>query len=293
MCRVVVPDGFARLGDICVEAGVVLDEELKDALSNETLLGEALEKANVIDEKTLQRALVLQLLKRLERFFGFPTATQWSFGSEVTAFEGMPAGVRIDTLRVLWAGLTAHGEMGQWLAASVKRIGESPFKVRLDVNLRRFGFTGDARKLVKVVRDERVSIAELIALGIAPEEVVKNIVYLLAVTRYLDFSPVGRVDSAPPHEEALKHDSLDEMPSISEEQTVDGEPPSSRSTGQLRSPRPTEAAACRQDPVATRGGAAFARRARSARQRRASRAGQCGERARDIQRGPERRAEQR
>jgi hypothetical protein len=220
ICRVVVPDGYARLGDIMVEAGVVLDKELQEALSDERLLGQALADAEVIDEKTLQRALVLQLLKRLERIFGFPVATTWSFGSELSAFEEMPPGVRIDTLRVLWAGITAHGEMGNWLTASVKRIGESRFKVRKDVNMRRFGFTGDARKLVRVIRDERVNVSALVELAIAPEEVVHHIVYLMAITRYLDFSPVGKSDGSLPVP-SPRLDSSEDMPSISEEVTID------------------------------------------------------------------------
>ena len=136
------PGGCARLGELTVKAGVVMEAELQNALTrDDVLLGQALVEAGVLDDQTLQRALVLQLLRRLERLFGLPVKTAWSFEAKVDAFEGLPPGVRIDTLRVLWAGITAHGEMGPWLEASLRRIGESPFKVRHDVNLRRFGFT--------------------------------------------------------------------------------------------------------------------------------------------------------
>ncbi len=222
--RVLVSDDHARLGTILVDAGVVMESEIDDALAKtDMLLGQALTSANVIDDKTLQRALVVQLIKRLERVFGYPLATSWTFGRDTSAFEGMPEGVRVDTLRVLWSGLTGHGEMGNWQAATLKRIGDTPFQVRRDVNLRRFGFTGDVINVVRAVRDERITIAELVGRGFAPEEVVGQIVYLLAITRYLDFSPAGASNSAPP----TRHDSLDEMPSISEEATVDETPTSS------------------------------------------------------------------
>ena len=134
---------------------------------------------------------MLQLLKRLVRNFELPVETQWSFSTDGSTFDGLPDGVRIDTLRVLWAGLSAHGETGSWISATLRRIGESPFQVRNDVNLRRFGFTGDARNLVRVVRDERCTVRELVERGAAPEHITHLIVYLLAITRHLDFAPAG------------------------------------------------------------------------------------------------------
>ena len=181
-----------------MDAGVVTEEELETALAAGGLLGSALRKQGLIDKKTLQRALVLQLLKRTSRIFGMPPSTKWAFTPSLEIFTKMPEGVRIDSLRILWAGLSAHGEMGNWLDLTLKHVGESPFQVRKDVNLRRYGFTGDAGKVVKLVRDERRTLSQVIAEGLAPEDVVRTIVYLLAITRYLDFTPAGEEPSAPP-----------------------------------------------------------------------------------------------
>ncbi len=130
VCRAIVPDQAARLGELLVNAKVVTATELEQALGEPGLLGAALRRESIIDETTLQRALVLQLLRRTTRIFGRPTETRWAFSSKLKLFEGMPPGVRIDTLRVLWAGLSTHGEMGSWLSLTLKRIGESPFQVR-------------------------------------------------------------------------------------------------------------------------------------------------------------------
>ncbi|MEM1029266.1 MAG: hypothetical protein AAF928_01175 [Myxococcota bacterium] len=191
VCRVLVPDGFARLGEVVVEAGVIMANELEAALAREGRLGAALIEAKLIDEKTLQRALVLQLLKRLVRCFTFPPSVVWTFEPNRTPFEGMPPGVRIDTLRVLWAGLSQHDEMGGWREHTLERIGASTFTVRSDVNLKRFGFTGDARRLVRVIRDERNGLRDLVERGLAPEKILRTIVYVLAITRHLDFAPAG------------------------------------------------------------------------------------------------------
>lgn len=220
VCRALVPDQHARLGQLLAEAKVVTTDELESALERGGLLGAALQAESLIDEKTLQRALVLQLLRRTARIFARPPETRWSFTPELTLFEGMPEGVRIDTLRVLWAGLSAHGEMKNWLALTLKRIGESPFQVRPEVNLRRYGFTGDAQRVARLVHDERVTLAQLIGKEVAPEDVVKQIVYLLAITRYLDFSPVG-TDSAPPISSGSGEASVGDESSIADDSTMD------------------------------------------------------------------------
>lgn len=240
LCRVLVPDEFARLGQLLVDAKVVTSEELESALGEGGLLGTALIERGIIDEKTLQRALVLQLLKRTTRIFGCTPDTEWGYRPDSELFEGMPEGVRIDTLRVLWAGLSAHDEMGSWQSLTLKRIGESPFQVRQEVNLRRFGFTGDARKVVRLVRDERLTVKDLVARGGAPEEVVKQIVYLLAISRYLDFAPVGGEDSAAPISSGSGSSSVTDEPSISDDPTIDESsegPSSSDEQAAVKKPR--------------------------------------------------------
>jgi hypothetical protein len=233
--RVLVPDTYARLGEIVVEAGVVTAPELEASLGKGGLLGELLIAQKLIDLTTLQRALVLQIHKRMVRVFGFPPQTQWRYTSDLGAFAGMPPGQRVDTLRVLWAGISTHGEMGSWLSTTVRHIGLSPFRVRPDVVLKRFGFTGDARRLARVVRDERCTLQNLIGRGITPEEVARQLVYLLAITRFLEFSPVGGDESTP----STTQSQVDELPSISDDATSDdstSEPPPS-SGREVESPR--------------------------------------------------------
>lgn len=211
--RVLVPDVYALLGAILVEAGVIMDSELELALEQDTLLGEALAEQKLLDGRTLERALVLQVLKRLVRVFDFPGETAWSFFPDLDAFKGMPDGVRVDTLRILWAGFSAHGEAERFLEAALARIGESRFQLRSDAQVARFGFTGDASRLVGLVNAERVSLGELLEYGVAPEEVCKIIVYLLTITRYLDFSPVG--------------EDVDAVAAVSTTDSSDGETPGS------------------------------------------------------------------
>ncbi len=232
ICRALVPDEFARLGQLLVDAKVITTDELEAALELQggtdghtddeaKLLGAALGELSLIDDQTLQRALVLQLLKRTSRLFGLGLATKWSFSPGLELFGGMPEGVRIDSLRVLWSGLSAHGEMGEWLDRTLNRIGQSPFQVRQDVNLRRYGFTGDARKVVRLVRDERLTLSQLVSKDVAPEEVVKQILYLLAITRYLDFAPIGGAETQPPISSNPGATVVTDEPSISDESSSD------------------------------------------------------------------------
>lgn len=195
--RVLVPDDYARLGELVVEAGVIMETELELALESDELLGRTLAKQRLIDAKTLQRALVLQILKRLVRLFDYPDETEWSFSDDVSAFEEMPEGVRVDTLRVLWAGIGTHGEVKARVDATLARIGPSPFRIREGVKLSRFGFTGDAGRLVELIDSQSTTLDDLVDSDITPEGVCQGIVYLLAITRYLDFTPVGAGNESP------------------------------------------------------------------------------------------------
>ncbi|HZO16211.1 MAG TPA: hypothetical protein VFB62_23215 [Polyangiaceae bacterium] len=223
--RVLVPDNYARLGELVVEAGVIMESELDIALQYQGLLGQALAEQRLIDARTLQKALVLQILRRLVRLFDYPPETEWTFLPDLDAFEGMPEGVRVDTLRVLWSGLSAHGEMGDWQKKTLDRIGESPFRIRSDVQLSRFGFTGDAARLVGIINQERATIDRLLAEKATPDEVCSSIVYLLAITRYLEFSPAGEsADSAEPIESNEVSDG-EEPTSSNEEDRPSQQPP--------------------------------------------------------------------
>ena len=189
--RVLVPDEFALFGALLVEAGVVMQAELDLALGKPGLLGETLISQGLLDTTTLQRVLVLQCLRRLERLFALASQTTWVFSEDLSVFDGMPSTVRVDTLRVLWAGLQAHGEVEGKLEATLARIGDSSFRVVPEVRLSRFGFTGDALAAASFLRGERLTLMEFVAEEIAPPEVCQQIVYLLAITRYLEFGPVG------------------------------------------------------------------------------------------------------
>jgi hypothetical protein len=198
VCRVLVPDEFARLGELVVDAGVIMESELELALETGNLLGRALAEQRLIDVKTLQRALVLQILKRLVRLFDYPDETEWSLTDDRTAFEDMPEGVRVDTLRVLWAGIGTHGEVKSRVDATLARIGESSFCIREGVKLSRVGFTGDAARLVGLINQESTSLGDLVEADVTPEGVCRGIIYLLAITRYLDFTPAGADNESAP-----------------------------------------------------------------------------------------------
>ena len=192
VCRVLVADGYARLGDVVVRAGVITNEELDDVLEGAGPLGDAMIRAHLIDNKTLKRALLLQLLKRMTRIFGQPVATSWHYSPFDNPFEGMPETVRIDTLRALWAGISVHGESGSRLAKALQRIGASPLRLRDGVNIRRFGFTGDAAQLVELISRRSTTLRALLRKEITPSDVCQRIIYVLAITRHLDFTPVGK-----------------------------------------------------------------------------------------------------
>lgn len=212
VARVLPAEPAALLGELLVDAGVLMASELELGLEEPGPLGEALLQRGVIEQGTLQRALVLQLLRRLEPLFGLSPHTSWRFSDDSSDFDGMPEPVRIDTLRVLWSGLSTHGEMGDAMKTTLRRVGEIPFQVRPEVKLSRFGFANEAALVVGFLRGERLTLRELIAHALADEALCCKIVYLLTITRYLDFSqaeveqritPVSQPPSGPTSSRAL------------------------------------------------------------------------------------------
>jgi hypothetical protein len=216
--RVLVPDDYAQLGTLLVESGVIMQSELDLALGEPGPLGQALIALGLLDDPTLRRALVLQNLTRLVRLFGLPLESEWIFHLERDTFDGMPDGARVDTLRVLWAGLSAHGEMGSALETTLERVGGTPFALRSDVKVDRFGFTGEVSRLVGLLQHDRMGLAELVDSGVTPPEVCRRVVYALAIARCLDFSPAGSDSVAP----VAPSSSEEDEPTSSDETRVDG-----------------------------------------------------------------------
>lgn len=188
--RVIVPDGYAALGELLVERGLVTRDEVDEALARPGfLLGEALVEAQKLDAELLERVLMLQVLTRMVRLFekpeDRPTNASWRFLSDDDRFATHPPPSRVDSLRVLSAAATIHGVDEARADLILALLDDAPLVLREGARVERFAFTGAAGEIVTFIEDRKPSYAQLLAAEVAPEEYCRAVVYLLATTRFL------------------------------------------------------------------------------------------------------------
>jgi len=196
--RVLVPDEHARLGELLLERGYVTAEELAAALALPgSLLGEALIAVGAADEPTIKRALVVQVLNRMSRLFGLPSAATWCFFANDARFAGMPPGERVDPLRALAAGLTAHEPDPRRVDAVLALLADAPLVLRSDARVDRFGFQGDSLAVATLILAKQPTFEALLASAVAAPHACRRVVYLLAATRFLQQGEHARTAPLP------------------------------------------------------------------------------------------------
>jgi tetratricopeptide (TPR) repeat protein len=184
--RVLVPDGYARLGDLLVERGIVTEAEVAEALSVEgMLLGSALAEQQRTDEQTIDRALGAQVLARAVRLAGLPPTTAWRFSAAHARFADAPPGRRVDPLRIASVVAETHGVDDARIDLVLMLLDDAPLVLRDDVKIERFGLQGDALAVVSKLLADEPTFGALVASGVAPEAVCRRIVHLLATARFL------------------------------------------------------------------------------------------------------------
>jgi hypothetical protein len=193
-------DGYARLGELMIEEGIISREILENALTVHGLLGDVLVLSGCIDSVSLDWLAQLQLVRRMVHLFELPPGTKYRY------FDGHDAlsdwGVEpppLDPLLVLWAGLRDHGERSTRLQPTLDRLGALPLRLHPSFASGRFGLRGAELATITRVQESEPSLTALLESGVAPEPAVRKLIYALIITRFLDFGagtlPVG-VDEA-------------------------------------------------------------------------------------------------
>jgi hypothetical protein len=192
-------DGYALLGELLINAGAITESALEGALSVPALLGDALLVAGFVDHGTLESVAERQFYTRMVRLFGLPAETTYRFvnGSDgLSTWGGDPASV--DPLALLWAGLRKHARASTMMDSTIDRIAGGPLRVHARAPLERFAFDAPELEAAILMRERATSLDCLIASAIASEEIVRRIVYMLAITRNIDLGqdapPVGLGD---------------------------------------------------------------------------------------------------
>lgn len=180
-------DGYALLGELLIEAGAISEEALAGALSMPALLGDALVIGGLVDRDTLEKTAEAQFRMRMARLFGLAAATRYRYidrVDELAEWGGAPAAV--DPLELLWAGLREHAAASTALSSTLGRLGQTPLRLHPSAAVERFAFEPKELEVAISMRDKGRSIMELEALGVISIEMVRAMVYALAITRHID-----------------------------------------------------------------------------------------------------------
>ncbi|MFO0589822.1 MAG: hypothetical protein U0441_19940 [Polyangiaceae bacterium] len=200
--RVAPGDGFAMFGEMLVEAGIVNEEVVSNALATKGLLGDVLILTGHAEADELESVASEQLVRRMVRLFGLPAETTYRYFDGHKALADTAPGCRAEVLRLLNVGLRAHPRLGLPLGKLMERLGDLPLKMHPDARLERFGFDEDETAVVMAILRAQPTFVELLASEIPDSIVVRRVVYTLLLTRQMDLGqktlPLGCEDLGPP-----------------------------------------------------------------------------------------------
>jgi len=195
-------DGYALFGEMLVEAGIVSDSVVNEALATKGLLGDVLILTGHADPEILERIAAAQHERRMVRLFALPPETSYRyFDGHPALSEGMGPACRGDVPRLLMAGLRAHPRASMSLSRLMEKLGDLKLRLHPDAVLERFGWTDEEACVATTVLMDRPTFTDLLSAGVAEVDVVRRVVYALLITRQIDLGqkapPLGAEETPP------------------------------------------------------------------------------------------------
>jgi uncharacterized protein (TIGR02266 family) len=195
----------AHLGEVLVELGAITETvnrlTVDAAMKASELHGQLLVRTGAIDPAVLMQALREQTARKMAHIFGVPGETTFSFFEDANLLDdwGGSELTVLDPLEQIWRAACARSQE-RVVDATLARLGSTKLKLHDESAVDRFGFAPSKLRLIECMRAGPATLEELVASGVAPERVVRLVVYALLVTRHLDRGvPGGPVGiSTPP-----------------------------------------------------------------------------------------------
>lgn len=186
--KVQMGDGFAQLGTLLVEAGLI-DKKTPD-LSRIVpgLVGESLVAGGHIDRATLDKMVERQFYVRMNRLFGLPAATRYAYFANMHEIidDGAP-NLGVHPLATIWAGLREHATNSAMMRPILERIGEAKLKLHRLAAVDRLLPTPAERELLDQLREDPPTLRSLVSTNQPEEALIRRMVYGLVILRFLDF----------------------------------------------------------------------------------------------------------
>ncbi len=184
------------LGRLLLEMGAIdeatYNRTLGEVAKNRQLHGRILTREGAIQVGTLKQALREQIARQVLWLCTLPPETLYGFyeGQNLLTRWGGPDAPRAKPLELLWRVARLHASQAT-VDAGLSRVAERTLRFHADSQLARFHFGPREQAVVDVLRAKPQSLETLVGLGMADEQLVRRLVYLLVITRQLDLGVPG------------------------------------------------------------------------------------------------------
>jgi len=217
--KIKIADPIEHLGRVLVEIGAIDDATYNESLMalgrGEGLQGQILLRAQKIDAATLEKALRIQLARKLGHLFDRPKETTvygYYEGADFLARYGGPELHPIDASAIVFTGVRASPSQAH-LDAALEKVGGAPLRVKAGANLKAFDLSRSEQELLDLLRLSPMSVEQLAQSGVAEPRVARVFAYCLLLLKQIEpFSP------QPVHSQQIAmppqvHEALKKVPS--------------------------------------------------------------------------------
>lgn len=194
------------LGRLLLEMGAIdeatYNRTLAEVAKRRQLHGRILTAEGAIEAGVLADALREQVARQVLWLCQLPPETLYGFyeGQNLLTRWGGPDAPRVKPLQLLWRVVRLHASPAA-VEASLSRVAGRELRFHPDAQLARFHFAQREQAVIDVLRAKPQPLDALLGSGLADEQLVRRLVYLLVIARHLDLGvpgslPVG-VDEPP------------------------------------------------------------------------------------------------
>ena len=183
----------ALLGGVMAsKAGLSRDTMLRaveDARAAGLLFGEHLVRVGLVSREQLVEGLETQVIRKVASLANLPEGTRYAYYPGRNFLDGWAGGELFpaDPLTVILEAVRGWMDRVRILG-TLSRVGAQPLCLHPESDLSALQLTPEEQTVLDVIRDEGPLLAHLFDKQVADIEVVRSLVYMLAITRQFEFS---------------------------------------------------------------------------------------------------------
>jgi curved DNA-binding protein CbpA len=182
----------ARLGEVLVDLGYLSRDSAAShyaaSVDGNQPFGKTLINRSILTEDSLASALRSQLIQKLKVAAALPSSTVFGFYEGVDYLSKWRSGTTlVSPLVTAWSLARAHADSSV-VATIIHRIEGHQLRLHAQAQIRSFGFDRTALTLLDVLRARPQTLESLSGMGLVSPHTLERLVYVLTLTRHLDFN---------------------------------------------------------------------------------------------------------